>query len=125
MEANEKNRIQELRDGGLTYREIADETGIAFGTVKMFFQRLKDSPAVPRCEQCHRTLRQDVTRAGRRFCSDKCRAKWWETHPDKTKSAEQHRFTCAMCGKVFFSKKSGKYCTRDCYYASLKGGASW
>ena len=75
---------------GLTYKEIADETGIAFGTVKMFFQRLKDQPAVPRCEQCHRTLRQDVTRAGRRFCSDKCRAKWWETHPDKTKSAEQH-----------------------------------
>ncbi len=124
MTANDKKRIQELREAGLTYKEIADETGIAFGTVKMFFQRQKDKPAVQRCEQCHSPLRQDVSRAGRRFCSDKCRVKWWETHPDKTKSAEQHQFTCTMCGKVFFSRKPGKYCTRACYYTFLRGGAS-
>ena len=83
MKANDKKRIQELREAGLTYKEIADETGIAFGTVKMFFQRQKDKPAVQRCEQCRRPLRQDVFRTSRRFCSDTCRAKWWETHPEK------------------------------------------
>ena len=124
MKANDKKRIQELREAGLTYKEIADETGIAFGTVKMFFQRQKDKPAVQRCEQCRRPLRQDVSRAGRRFCSDKCRIQWWTAHPDSMSSNAKHNFTCAGCGKTVISRRPGKYCTRACYQASRKGGAS-
>ena len=123
MKANDKKRIQELREAGLTYREISDETGIAFGTVKMFFQRQKDKPAVQRCEQCRRPLRQDVTRAGRRFCSDRCRIQWWTAHPDRMSSSGKHSFSCAGCGKVVISRRPGKYCSRACYQASRKGGA--
>ena len=124
MKANDKKHIQELRNAGLTYKEISDETGIAFGTVKMFFQRLKDQPAAPRCEQCHRTLRQDVSRVGRRFCSDKCRIQWWSAHPDKMGSNGKHKFICTGCGKTVISRRPGKYCSRACYQASRKGGAS-
>lgn len=124
MKTDEKKRIQGLREAGLTYREIADVTGIAFGTVKMLFQRLKDIPTVPRCEQCHRPLRQDVSRAGRRFCSDKCRITWWTAHPDRMSSNAKHSFTCAGCGKTVISRRPGKYCSRACYQASRRGGAS-
>ncbi|MBR6028584.1 MAG: sigma-70 family RNA polymerase sigma factor [Clostridia bacterium] len=124
MTDKEKQLISELRSAGRSYQDIADETGISIGSIKMYFSRSKDTGSAPRCEQCNRPLRQDVIRTSRRFCSDKCRVRWWEMHPDKSQSAEQHRFTCAVCGKVFFSKKPHKYCTRACYYASRKGGGS-
>ena len=119
MTSQEKQRISELRSTGLSYQAIADETGINLGAIKMFFKRGKEANVqVPRCEQCHKPLRQDIARQ-RRFCSDICRVKWWSTHPEQIKG---HRFICQTCRKTFYSRKPGKYCSRACYYASRKAG---
>ena len=116
----EKKHISELREKGASYQSIADATGISLGSIKMYFQRKKEpSAVVPRCEQCAKPLRQDIIRVGRRFCSDTCRLKWWSTHPQKMSS---HHYRCMSCGKEFYSRKHGKYCSRACYYASLIGG---
>ena len=116
----ERARIKKLREAGHSYRSIAQETGISIGAVKMFFQRHKEgSIAVSRCEQCHKPLRQDIIRAGRRFCSDLCRVNWWSAHPEKI---EGHGYQCQTCGKRFFSRKPAKFCSRACFYASRKKG---
>ncbi len=119
MTNQEKQRINDLRKAGLSYQAIADETGISLGSIKMYFKRSKEVIPVPRCDQCHKPLRQDLVRANRRFCSDTCRRRWWIAHPEAMKG---HRFTCLFCGKDFYSRKPGKYCSRSCYYASRKGG---
>mgnify|MGYP000867571230 CR=1 FL=1 len=121
MTIQEKQRINELRSAGYSYQAIADETGFSLGSIKMYFKRSKEAIPVPRCEQCHKPLRQDLVRSTRRFCSDACRRRWWVAHPESMKG---HRFTCLFCGKEFFSHKPGKYCSRSCYYASRRGGVS-
>ena len=122
MTDQERTRIKELRASGMSYKAIADETGTSLGSIKMFFKRDKeDETPVPRCEQCHRLLRVDVVRSQRRFCSDACRVKWWSDHPERM---EGHRFKCLRCGKLFYSRKPAKYCSRACYYVSRRGGES-
>lgn len=120
MTNEEKQRINALRSAGRSYQAIADETGISLGSIKMYFKRSKETISAPRCEQCHKLLRQDTSRSGRRFCSDTCRTRWWVAHPETMKG---HRYTCSFCGKEFSSHKPGKYCSRSCYYAARKGGA--
>ena len=114
MTDQEKLSIIALRNAGLTYQAIADETGISLGSIKMFFMR--GSP-VPLCEQCHKPLRQDLVRKNRRFCSDVCRVQWWTEHPKRTSCC-----TCKHCGKQFYSRKPRTYCSRSCFYADRKGG---
>ena len=104
---------------GLPYQALADRTGLSLGAIKMFFKRNKEPTPSSRCEYCHKPLRQDVVRVGRRFCSDKCRLKWWSVHPEKMTG---HHYRCMSCGKEFYSRKPGKYCSRACYYTSLTGG---
>ena len=82
MTNQEKQRINDLRTAGLSYQAIADETGISLGSIKMYFKRSKEVIHVPRCEQCNKSLRQDLERANRRFCSDTCRRRWWVAHPE-------------------------------------------
>ena len=114
----EKQHISELREKGFSYQSIADETGISLGSIKMFFQRKKEpSATIPRCEQCSKPLRQDIVRIGRRFCSDICRVNWWTAHPRKQRD---HSCTCPSCGKIFFSRKPRKFCSRACYYVSRR-----
>lgn len=124
MTDQDKRRITDLRNAGRSYQAIADETGISLGSVKMFFKRSKEAPMIPRCEQCHKELRQDINRFGRRFCCDKCRVKWWTAHPDQMKEKAEHCFKCKSCGKEFYSRKPGKYCSRACFYASRRGGVT-
>lgn len=120
MTDQEKLRIQDLRTAGHSYQAIADETGISIGSIKMYFKRSKEAVmAPPRCEQCHKPLRQDVVRERRRFCCDACRVRWWSAHPDQMKG---HCYKCQCCGKEFHSRKPGKYCSRACFYDSRKGG---
>ena len=115
-----KWRIIELRNTGHTYREIAKETELSLGAVKMAFLRSKGKQIVPLCEQCSKELRQSIVRKGRRFCSDKCRVKWWTEHPEQIKAKAEHCFLCNHCGRKFFSRKPGRYCSRACYYASRR-----
>ena len=120
MTDQEKQRVSDLRLAGRSYQAIADETGISLGSIKMYFKRSKETVSAPRCEQCRKLLRQDILRT-RRFCSDICRVQWWSAHPDRIKD---HRYQCRCCGKEFCSRKPRKFCSRACFYASRKGGAS-
>lgn len=118
MTEDNKRQVNELRSAGLSYQAIADKTGISLGSIKMYFKRNKETVSAPRCEQCHKPLRQDIIRS-RRFCSDACRVMWWSAHPEMIKG---HQYMCHYCNKAFSARKPRKYCSRSCFYASRKVG---
>ncbi|GHT78039.1 hypothetical protein FACS1894104_0620 [Actinomycetota bacterium] len=122
MTATQKNQIKSMRMGGKSYAVIADALSISENTVKSYCRRnglggiaAAESDAQTYCHQCGTSLVQTGGAKAKRFCSDKCRTAWWNTHPEKLGSARE--FVCQTCGKAFksYGKRERKYCSRSCY----------
>jgi len=82
MNDNQKQQIRHLRQLGLGYTKIAGTIGLSVNTVKSYCQR-NNLGAIPVgvCDYCGAGLRHTPGAKKRRFCSDKCRSRWWATHP--------------------------------------------
>lgn len=74
------------------------------------------------CPQCGKRLQQVVGRKKKKFCSDACRNKWWNSHLDQVNRKAWREVTCQHCGKTFlvYGKQERKYCGTDCYRAARK-----
>ena len=120
MTDREKKQVAILRDRGLTYQQIVEETGIGLSTVKMYFKRQK-APVdnVVLCAQCKKPLPKNAPMR-KRFCSDKCRIKWWLEHPDQLGNAQKHLYHCPVCHKAFYAYKPAKFCSSSCYHQSRR-----
>ena len=131
----QKNTILKMRAEGISFKYIAEELGMSLGSVKMFVSHHNRDPRHNRadnnrtddrrCEQCGKVLVKGVaaSRGGiltQRFCSTKCKNAWWKAHPGKAEGDKQLTRTCAICGKTFTTYKDSKYCSRSCYYASMR-----
>ena len=93
MTTQEKQMITSLSENGLGYRKIAAQIGISENTVKSYLKRMTaaddqkepDQPAaVFSCPQCGMEIYQQPGRKAKRFCSDSCRYKWWNSHPPQS-----------------------------------------
>ena len=115
-----KKHLAELRDQGYTYQQIAEASGIGLSSVKMFFKR-NNTPADDSgiCAQCKKRLEKDAPKK-KRFCSEKCRIKWWAEHPEQLSNAREHQYKCPVCCKVFYSYKPAKFCSLTCYHRSRR-----
>ena len=133
MTTQEKLKIAELRAAGLGYKKIATETGISENTVKSYLKRMTaaddqkepDQPAaVFSCPLCGKEIRQIPGRKAKRFCSDSCRYRWWNSHPNQIQRESLREFTCPVCGKTFsaYGSRNRKYCSHDCYIRDRFGG---
>ena len=49
------------------------------------------------CPQCGKYVKQH-TRHKRRFCSDRCRMKYWNSHPNLIRRMAYYTITCQNCG---------------------------
>ena len=60
----------------------------------------------------------------KRFCSSRCRNKWWNSNLDKVNKKANYEFTCVRCHKTFtaYGNKGRKYCCHECYIADRFGG---
>ena len=118
MTDKDKKHLAELRDQGYTYQQIAEASGIGLSSVKMFFKR-NNTPADDSglCAQCKKRLEKDAPKK-KRFCSEKCRIKWWAEHPEQLSNAREHQYKCPVCCKVFYSYKPAKFCSLTCYHRS-------
>ena len=71
------------------------------------------------CPYCGTRLFNPATGRKKRFCSDECRRKWWNSNRDKlNKNSEAlYEIMCEGCGKRFISygNSKRKYCSHDCY----------
>lgn len=130
MTAQEKKRIAELRSVGFGYKKIAAEIGISENTVKSYLKRMIDTDdqkkpnqpaAVFSCLQCGKPVPQNPGRKEKKFCSDACRYRWWNSHP--AKDADR---ICPVCGERFtaYGRRSRKYCSHACYILDRFGGAA-
>ncbi len=132
MNTFQKERISFLRNAGYGYGKIAAELGISVNTVKSYCRRnsiiaaAKSENAV-QCANCSATLIHKTGAKKKRFCCDKCRVLWWNSHPEAVGRKAVYNFTCAACGKEFtvYVSKDRKYCSHECYINSrFKGGGS-
>ena len=111
MNQIQKEKITELRNSGLTYKNISRAVGLSESAVKSFFSRKNKSV----CAMC----KVEIT-GKKRFCSDKCRMLWWRKHPHIT--AKMTETVCIVWGKKFYSypSKHRKYCSKKCYGQSCR-----
>lgn len=78
------------------------------------------------CEYCGNGIKQIPKRKKKRFCSNECRNKWWNSHLDLVKRRAVYKYECQTCGKEFeiYGNSHRKFCCHDCYVAyRFKGGA--
>lgn len=131
MTDHQKAQIIKLRAAGNGYGKIARTLGISLNTVKSFCRRndiSRNSFSEPSatftgettyCENCGRPIRQIEKQKKKRFCCDKCRNAWWNSHLDQVKRKAVYYFKCPHCGKEFrvYGDKRRKYCSHACYIA--------
>ena len=82
---------------------------------------------VMECRYCGAPITQTPGRKEKKFCSDRCRNRWWNEHLDLVDRRANYEFVCQTCGKPFtaYGNAHRKYCSRDCYYEDrFDGGRS-
>ena len=128
MNSLQKVQVEKMRAAGIGFKEISEKINIPVSTIKSYCYKhsIKDMTAendVRLCPQCGQPVPK-MRFKPRRFCSDACRAKYWNQHPDEMKKrsvVEQH---CAHCGKTFndYAGRGRRYCSHPCYIAARYGG---
>lgn len=111
MNKSEIAIVERLRREGKGLSAIAQETGISINTIKSHFSRHGISaPRIIRtCMFCNAEIKTT-----NHFCSDDCRARWYEIH-----SADEQDILrlCKTCGKPFELRQPKQvYCSKQCFY---------
>ncbi len=122
MTQEEKMAVNALRATGLGYKAIASKLLISQNTVKSYLRKhdteidksKSKSNNISLCLNCGKKLIMTPHKKKRKFCSDKCRLSYWNSHRELIK----HRNTllCRGCGKEFTSSSKNRlYCSHACY----------
>lgn len=135
MTDEQRNQIREYRANGMGYSKIAQALGLSENTVKSFCRRkglggvVAFTPNVTLtdtnvCECCGAEVIQNPGRKLKRFCSDRCRNKWWNEHLDQVDRRANYEYVCPHCNKPFtvYGNSKRKYCSHSCYIADRFGG---
>ena len=137
MTAKQINEIESLRAQGFGYKKIASEMGVSENTIKSFFRRItrsttkqervtsrttpyQDNPqSNGGCLYCGKPIVQPKGRKEKKFCSDQCRAHWWNRHKTTVPGKNRISGICPTCGNEFFTyiASTRKYCSHECYIA--------
>ena len=122
MTLQEKARLLEMRQAGLSFTQISADLGISKNTLKSFFRRTepnKDAAIATGCVHCGHPI---VFNGKRRFCSNSCRYAWNYVHRNLSNLNAVEK-KCACCCRRFFSYASShrKYCSRACYITGRYG----
>lgn len=57
-----------------------------------------------------------INEVHKKFCSDRCRMKWWNSHLDQVQRKANYDFVCPVCKKPFtvYGNANRKYCSHEC-----------
>lgn len=135
MTDQEKQQIAIYRNQGLSYTAISNTMAISVNSIKTYckrnglggvraFEKI-NSINVCACENCGIPVKQNPGRKKKRFCSDKCRNAWWNSHQEQVNKKANYECVCSYCNKLFISygNKQRKYCSHECYIEDRFGGA--
>lgn len=139
MTNEQRAAIAEYRRNGYGYKKISRLTGVCESTVKTFCRRNsldgnageisndeKAETTEKACLCCGKPVTQHYGRKEKKFCSDVCRNKWWNSHLHLVKRKAMYDFVCPTCGKHFYAygNRNRKYCSHECYIEDRFGGAA-
>ena len=98
MTKEQKRLIDQYRQSGMKYSEIARTIGLPETTVKSYCYRnpVTNPQPIPTgtvCPQCGKPIVSGKFRP-RRFCSDACRNKYWLTHHEAAASRAGKKVIC-------------------------------
>lgn len=131
MTDEQRMQIIILREEGNGYKKIAQVMGLSENTIKSFCQRRKiggvavqEAPTDDVCQCCGKIVVQNPGRKQKKFCSDRCRMKWWNGHLDQVQRKANYDFVCPVCSKAFsvYGNANRKYCSHECYIEDRFGG---
>ena len=134
MTNEQRMMVSSLRADGMGYGAIARKVGISANTVKSFCRRnaQQTEPEQPsaaetaehKCLCCGTPVKQNAGRKEKKFCSDKCRNRWWNARLDQVDRRAIREVACASCGKAFsvYGRAARKYCCHECYIDHRFGG---
>ena len=68
------------------------------------------------CPQCGKVVKLH-TKHKKKFCSDRCRIDYWNSHQEQVHRKAYYSFECLNCGQSFkcYGNARRKYCSRRCY----------
>lgn len=133
MNDTQRQKVRRLRAEGYSYGKVALALGLSENTIKTFCRRngiggVLETPSEVttdghHCLCCGVPVPQMSGRKEKKFCSDKCRNKWWNSHLDKVERKAIYEFVCQACKKPFtaYGDKNRKYCCHECYVADRFG----
>ena len=118
----EKITIDALAANNVPVAKIAEQVGISRNTIKSYLQRKK---AADVCLNCGAVLKHFPHHKKKKFCSDKCRMHYWNTHPQEMALKKAIIIKCEHCGKdvLSYRKKARRYCSRACAVEGRKQNA--
>lgn len=132
MSEEQKKQIAVYRKNGYGYKQISNLMGLSLNTIKSFCRRnhlmdadlQEESSSVLCCEQCGKPVAQTEKRKRKRFCSDSCRNKWWNSHLNLVKRKANYEIVCPGCNNTFvvYGNAKRKYCCHQCYVVHRFGG---
>ena len=132
MTDNQKQQITAMRESGNGYKRIAQAIGLSENTVKSFCKRNNVNtsgcavslPSENACKCCGKKVPQVQGRKQKKFCSDHCRMKWWNSHLDLVNRKANYEFVCPVCKSSYtaYGNKNRKYCSHECYIEDRFGG---
>lgn len=132
----QRQRIKEFRASGYSYGMISQTLGISENTIKTFCRRngLGGVAMTPKhtdddrhfCLCCGVPVAQINGKKEKKFCSDHCRNKWWNSHLEKVNRKALYEYVCPCCKKPFtvYGNRNRKYCSHECYIRDRFGGGS-
>ena len=126
MTEEQVKQIKTLREQGFGYIRIGAALGVSSNTISAYCRRhgIKAGEVLrgkaekisgQYCQCCGAPVEQKPHRKEKKFCSDKCRMKWWSAHKNMVKR-HRHRLICQNCGREFESYADAKFCSRACYF---------
>lgn len=130
----QKKQIAVYRSQGLSYTAISNIMEVSINSIKTYCKRnglggvrayeKTNSINVCTCENCGQPVIQNPGRKKKRFCSDKCRNAWWNSHQEQVSKKANYECICAFCNKSFISygNRHRKYCSHECYIEDRFGG---
>lgn len=135
MTDKQKMEIANLRAENYSYSRISTMLDIPLNTVKTYCRRhglggsvveqqVQESGMVLKCLCCGVDVPQTDGRKAKKFCSDRCRNKWWNSHLDQVNRKANYEYVCPTCKRPFiaYGNSKRKYCSHACYIEHRFGG---
>lgn len=139
-----REQVREMRMSGEECKSIAEQTGIPEGQVIVYCLQLglpvsgpcrlmklspedeawlryrRGKPEGRICPVCWKPLIQPYRGRRKRFCSSRCKDKWWNDKRGNEKEKHGREAVCENCGKPFIAvnekSRERRFCSRDCYF---------